>query len=349
MDLNNLNSKSHLNAHQKNRLLSSSELGDLFANYLGDSLYICVFKHHLTVVDDDEVRTFVEFALEKSEKHLQAIKKIYETENIPLPVGFGEQDLIQNAPRLFSDLFMVFYITEMTRAGLLAYGSALSTSYRKDIIDYFKMCIQDTTETYTHGVELLLSKGFDISTPKIPYPKKVDFVERKKFISMIAGKERPLTAIEIKQLQININTNTLGKALMLAFSQVASSDKLRKYFSEGAELAQSQVKTLSDLMFTENLPSPKILDEHVTDSTISPFSDKLMLYHTSLATAIGIGNYGMAISNSMRHDIHAMFVMLTGFIGKFGNKGMNLMIEYGWFEEPPTNADREKLMKREHS
>nr|WP_246596040.1 DUF3231 family protein [Bacillus alkalicola] len=331
--------------HQQNKKLVSSELGDLFANYLGDSLFSCVFEHHLQVVQDKEVKEFLEFVLKSSKKHLQMIKDIYIKENIPVPVGFGEDDVRKDAPPLFSDIFMVFYITEMARAGLQTYASALSMAFRKDIIDYFTMCINESNEIYNKGTYLLLSKGMDISPPTIPYPKKVDFIEKDSFISIIAGKMRPLTAIEIKHLQANINTNILGKAVMLAFSQVASSDELREYFRRGANLANEQIVELGKFLMSGNLPTPKIMDAHITDTTTSPFSDKLMLYHSSLACGIGIQNYGTAISKVMRHDIHIQFGTLTASIGKFSNDGLNLLIEKGWLEEPPTAADREKLSK----
>jgi len=184
--------------HQQNKMLSASEIGDLFSSYIGDSLFACVFEHHLQVVEDDEIKDFIVFALDIAKKHLKMIEDIYTKENIPVPVGFGDQDVRKDAPRLFSDMYMVFYITEMSRAALQTYGSALSSSSRHDLIDYFEMCIQDTIKTYKKGKYLLLSKGMDISPPNIPYPKKVDFVENQSFTSLMAGKSRPVTALEIK-------------------------------------------------------------------------------------------------------------------------------------------------------
>ncbi|WP_082234580.1 DUF3231 family protein [Halobacillus massiliensis] len=352
MDANKISSQiekkvmAHVKEHQQHKKLTASEIGDLFNNYLGDSLFHCVFKHYLQVVEDDEIRDFIVFASDISKKHLNLIKEIYTKENIPVPVGFGEQDVRNGAPRLFSDLFMVFYIIEMSRVGLSKYGDSLSNASRYDLVDYFDMCIQDTIKTYKYGIYLLLSKGMDISPPHIPYPKKVDFVESKSFISLIAGKQRPVTALEIKHLQVNINTNTLGKALMTAFSQVASSDNLKKYFREGSSLAEGQIKELGELLMNEDLPTPKLMDTHVTDSTSSPFSDKLLMYHTVLSNAIGIKNYGSAISEILRHDLHFKFTKLAAGIGKYAKQGMNMMINHGWLEELPTAADRKKLSKK---
>ncbi|MBM7604270.1 hypothetical protein JOC75_002243 [Metabacillus crassostreae] len=331
--------------YQQNQKLLSSELGDLFANYMGDSLSCCVFEHHLQVVKDDEAKEYLEFALETSKKHLSEMEELFEKEHIVVPVGFGEQDVRKGAPRLFSDIFMIFYVVEMSRAALVTYGNALSSSYRQDILGYFKMCLDDTVIIFEKGLHLMLLKGINLTPPTIPYPKKVNFIEKDSFISLIAGKFRPLTALEIKHLQININSNILGKALMLGFSQVASSEKLRKYFQQGAKVADTQIKQLAKFLMSDNLPVPSSMDAHVSDSTSAPFSDKLMLYHASLANTIGISNYGLAVSKMMRHDLHANMAILTADIAKYANDGVNLIIGNGWLEEPPRAADRKKLSK----
>jgi hypothetical protein len=49
--------------HQQNKKLTASELADLFANFQGDSMFGCVFEHFLQVVEDDEVKDYVEFAI----------------------------------------------------------------------------------------------------------------------------------------------------------------------------------------------------------------------------------------------------------------------------------------------
>jgi hypothetical protein len=44
-------------------------------------------------------------------------------------------------------------------------------------------------------------------------------------------------------------------------------------------------------------------DYEVTNSTESPFSDKLMMFHFGLMLNSGIGNYGAAISASRKSDL----------------------------------------------
>ena len=336
-------SREEVQKHQMHKKLTASELGDLFANYLGDTMSICVFEHFLEVVEDEEIKQFILIAKTISEKHVRKLEDIYIKEEIPIPKGFGEEDIHRNVPRLFSDIFMVIYIKQMAKSGLSLYGSGLSVATRSDVIDYFKECIKDTIATSEQALHLLLSKGIDITPPEIPYPKKIDIVTKKSFVSMITGKTRPLTGMEIKHLQININTNVLGKALMVAFSQVTPSKELVSYFRQGAKLADDQIEELGKILLTHNLTVPNVLDVHISDSTTPPFSNKLMLYHAGLATAIGMENAGSALSQVMRHDISLQLAAFTASIGKYANDGMNLMIENGWLEEPPTSADRQNL------
>jgi hypothetical protein len=344
MDKNSL-IKKEVEEHQQNKQLTSAELADLFSNFMGDTLFNCVFEHYLQVVQDDEVKDYIEFALALSKRHVKEISEFFKLERIPVPVGFGEQDVRKDAPRLFSDMFMVFYITQMASASLMIFGSAFSNATRQDIMNYFRNAINDSSETYERGIHLLLSKGMDISSPTIPYANKVDFVEKKSFISIISGRNRPLTANEIKHLHYNINTNILGKSLMLGFSQVASSEKIRKYFREGAELSDKQILSFAHHLTKQDLPSPKLMDAHVTDSTSSPFSDKLMMYHGSLAGNTALSNMGNALSQMTRHDLAAELMKFIPVIGKYNNDGLNMMIEHGWFEEPFTAADRKELSK----
>jgi Protein of unknown function (DUF3231) len=344
MDKNTFNEKQTAE-HQQNKQLNAAELADLFSNYLGDSLFCCVFKHYLQVVEDEEIRDYVKFALELSTRHVKEIEAIFTIEHIPIPVGFGEQDLRKDAPRLFSDMFMAFYIVQMSSTSLITYGNAYSSATRQDIVNYFRNCIDDSAETYERGLHILLSKGMDLSPPTIPYAKKVDFVEKKSFISIITGRDRPLIANEIKHLQYNINTNILGKSLMLGFSQVASSTKIRKHFQKGAQLSSNQIESFSRHLTSQDLPAPKLMDAHVTDSTTPPFSDKLMLYHGSLAGNIAVQNFGVALSQMLRHDLAAEFIKLIPLVGKYNNDGLNMMIERGWFEEPFTAPDRNELAK----
>lgn len=68
------NSDQKTKEHQQHKSLVASELGDLFANYLGNSLFCCVYEHHLEVVEDSEVKEFLSVVLQNAKKHVDSIK-----------------------------------------------------------------------------------------------------------------------------------------------------------------------------------------------------------------------------------------------------------------------------------
>ncbi|WP_078555651.1 DUF3231 family protein [Bacillus alkalicellulosilyticus] len=108
--------------------LTSSEIAALWSSCQNNSMSVCVFKHFLQNVNDDEMKSVLQFALHITEENLIQSKNILKEDNQPIPVGFSEQDLNRNAPRLYSDTFYLYYLKNMAKIGLSVYGVALATS-----------------------------------------------------------------------------------------------------------------------------------------------------------------------------------------------------------------------------
>lgn len=333
---------------EQNIRLTSAELSGLWTSYLTDSMSICVLRYFLQKVTDSEIKPVLEHALNLSKEHLEAIKNIYDEENLPLPYGFTEEDVNPDAPRLFHDSMMLNYIKHMTKGGLSVFGMVLPNIVRKDIREFFSSCLASTTELYNESTSLLLSKGLEIRPPYIPYPKEVKFVEKQHFLSGWFGERRPLTAQEIMHFYSNIQTNKLGEALVIGFGQVVISDRVRGYLQRGKEIAKKHISVFSKYLMENDLPAPMTWDHEVEPITEAPFSDKLMMYHVSLMSASSIGNYGFASSMCQRRDIATDYVHLSAEAGKFAEDGINIMIDNGWLEQPPQTADRDNLMNKQN-
>jgi hypothetical protein len=71
----------------------------------------------------------------------------------------------------------------------------------------------------------------------------------------------------------------------------------------------------------------------VTNSTTSPFSDKLMMFHTQVLIQASIAFYGAALSVSMRKDLASHYLRLTGEVLLYAEDGTNIMINNGWLEK----------------
>ncbi|MEW9052088.1 MAG: DUF3231 family protein [Neobacillus sp.] len=324
--------------------LTASEVGSIWANYIADSMFICIFKYYVAKVEDEEIKKVLEHALDLAQQHVQVVTNIFKEEGHAIPLGFTEKDVKVDAPRLFSDEFFLFYTKHMTKGALVTYGAILPHTFRKDIREHFMSCISSTMELFNETTDLLLSKGIEVRSPYIPYLEEVDMVEKQHFLAGWWGKQRPLTAAEITHLYSNIQTNYMGVAVITGFAQVVKDEGIREYFRRGKEISQKQIDVFSNYLHKEDLPVPVTWDAQVQVTTESPFSDKLMLYQIAMMTAAGMGNYGTALSASPRRDIAADYVRLQGEIGLYAEDGLNLQIKHAWLERPPHAADRDQLM-----
>jgi hypothetical protein len=95
----------------------------------------------------------------------------------------------------------------------------------------------------------------------------------------------------------------------------------------------------------DDLPSPMTWDADVMDSTDSPFSDKLMLFHTMFLYGVGIGNYGISMGTSPRRDLGVQYDRLSAQIATFVDDVVELLIAKGWMENIPGAVDRDALIK----
>lgn len=328
---------------EHNPKLTSSELATLWNTYIADSLAICVLKHFIATNETEEFKPIIEFAMSISHSHLADISSIFEKEEIPIPHGFNDNDVNLSAPKLWSDTSYIRYLQHMGRTGLSTYGLAKAISSRKDIRALYKKYYSQTEELYDMVSDTQLEKGVYVRSPIISYPTSVEYIKDDSFLGNFMGQKRPLLAVEIAHLGTNIEVNNVGKTLFLGFSQVAQSKKLRDFFKKGYEIGKKQVDTFLDTLRENDTAYPSTWDGTLTDATEAPFSDKLMLFHANMLGAIGMADYGTAISASIRKDLGVHYLGLLTEIATYTAEGAKLLIKNGWFEKPPISIDREQL------
>lgn len=326
--------------------LTSAEMGKLWVTYKGNTMAECVLSYYLQHIDDQDIKKVVEKALDLSQKLVQNIKDIFIQENFPLPVGFTEEDVNLGAPRLFSDEFYLHYLKYTSKAGMSIYSIAIPIMTRKDIRDFFIDTLNATVGLMTEINELLMAKGFTIKPPQIPTPEKVDFVEKQTFLNGFFGNIRPPHALEIAHLYDNIENDVTSKALLIGFSQVAKTKEVQQFLLRGKNITNRHIKGCTQQLNKDNLPSPPLLDDQITTSTYSPFSDKLMLWHKIDMFSMKIRSYANASSLNGRRDIGAMYARFLAGNAVYVEDGANIMIERGWMEQPPKAIDRGGIAKR---
>lgn len=329
-----------------NEKLTAAEMGKLWATYMGNSMSGRVLQYFLHHVDDKDIKRLLEDALQLTQQFDQDIRNIFAQENHPVPAGFTDKDVNLGAPRLFADEFYLYYLKYTGKAGMSVYGIAVPLMLRPDVRDFFTKCLVSTTQLMNDVNSLMLAKGILFKPPYIPIPEKVNFIKKQSYLNGFLGDVRPLHSLEITHLYDNIENNAVSKAVLIGFSQSAKLEQIKQFFVKGREIASKHYETLSKQLHRDDLPSPPLLDHLVTDSTFSPFSDKLMLSHKLDMFAMRVRSYGNAVAFCSRHDLSAMFGRCLLEVGNYAEDGANNMIDLGWMEQPPQAADRDTLARQ---
>ena len=334
-----------LKNNRDNVPLTSAEMGKLWATYMGNTMAKCILNYYLQHINDQDIKKVLENALNLSEVLVGNIKEIFIQENFPIPIGFTDEDVNLGAPRLFSDEFYLHYLKYAGKAGLSIYAIAIPIMTREDVRDFFIDTLSSTVNLLTEVNDLLMTKGFYIKPPQIPIPEKVDFIKKQNYLNGFLGDVRSLHALEIAHLYDHIENNFTSKALLIGFSQVTENNTILKFLIQGKELTNRHIEISSQQLQQENLPTSLLLDHLVSESTVSPFSDKLMIAHKIEMFSMKIRTIGNALSLSGRRDLGGMYAKFLTDVGLYVEDGANIMIENGWMEQPPKAIDRNKLMK----
>ena len=284
--------------------LSAFELGQLWEGYMADSAAKCILQYFVAKAQDPEIHSVLEYALQLSTNHLNTMTQMFNSVGFPIPHGFTEEDVDPNAKRLFSDGLMLIYIRYLTRYGLIKYYTALTTSVRSDVREFYNRCIDETQGLHTKADEILIKKGFYSAEAYIPVPDKIQYVyQERSLYKGIFGDKRPINALEISEVFTRLESKLFERAIVIGFSQVVQSQEIRKLFSQAKQVMDKNIQRWSKVLRDEDLPMPASVAHEVTDSSESPFSDKLMLFHTLAIFSYGLTAFGISIASCTRSDI----------------------------------------------
>lgn len=323
--------------------LTAAEIGTLWALYMYDSMEAVIMKYFLATAEDDAIRPVIAYSGDLSQVRLVKITDMFRREDIAVPVAFGDGDVNLYAPRLFSDTFILDYLNERSGVAMGSHAFALFASSRSDIGQFLRAELDKSAKLKLMVHEAQQAKGVLVRAPVVPTDGKVDFAGTPGFFGSLLGENRRLNMPEITHLHLNIQANSAGRKLALAFSQTAESREVREYCRRGAEIAAKQMAVFSQVLTQDEIPVPGSWDAGVSDSTVAPFSDKLMMFHITVMSALGMTNYGLALGASTRIDLIVNYTRLMAEIMEYAGDGAKMMQKYGWLEEPPQAVDRREL------
>ncbi|WP_139377154.1 DUF3231 family protein [Halobacillus hunanensis] len=331
----------------RNIPLVSSELGTLWIVYQKKSMMVEVTNHFLKNCEEPEAKEILQ-TFNKEERNLvQEIAGIFRVEGASVPIGFTENDVNYKAPQLYDDIFQIMYLRMMMKIATGIHALHLSMTYRRDIMDLYRRCSEFAEDFCEKTTQYLLAKGVLPKSPSVNMPNHAEFAEGKDYRQgfQLKGHKRTINTVEVAYLYQAIEANVTGMKLMTGFSQVAEKKDARNYFFKGKELSKSITSKFSEILLESDIMVPSTSAGLVTESTISPFSDKLMMYNTSILNSFGLGSNALGTSFSLRKDLPLKMVTTAKDIFEFANEGGDLMAKHGWLEEPPQMEDRTRLSK----
>ena len=327
----------------ENISLTSAEIGQLWSTYLAESMSKCMLSYFVAKSKDPDIHSVLQYSLDKSIQHVNTITEIFNKSNFPIPHGFNDEDFDVNAKQLFSETFMLSYSRFAHKHAMINFAMAFSMSSRSDVCDFFDSGINSSKEIYKKANDILLSKGLFVRAPYIPIPDRVEWIHGESWYNDIFGEKRPINAIEIGHVFSSSYSKSLERTMLLGLNQVANSKKLKEYLSKGKKVCDKQIEVLSSFLKDEDIIEPFSYDNQVTDSTESPFSDKLILFHTTIFGTFSITGFGQSLASCGRKDLVMSYSRIMAELLLYAKDGADLMIEFGWLERVPEAANRTEL------
>ncbi|MBA2936732.1 DUF3231 family protein [Paenibacillus sp. CGMCC 1.16610] len=327
--------------------LTSSEIGNLWMTYQEKTMLLRFLEYFLENAENEEVKKILKATYDSSDQIVATIKHIFEQAGAVIPLGFTANDVNKGVPKLFDYLYEPMFLLMISKIEVPLFAFHSTMSYRKDIRELFKQLTAESQEMYDQCVQFLEEKGALSRPPYMSMPTEVTFIQNDNYLSgfHLFKDKRALNAIEISLLHHSIETNLTGMQLMIGFAQVAHDKKVKEYFVKGMKLSKEVETALGEFLREDYIEPPATHAGKATNSTVSPFSDKIMMYLTNLLGSFAVGSHSLGGAFSLRSDLPVALARLAQKIIPFVKEGGEIMIEHGWMEEPPQVEDRRQLTK----
>ena len=148
---------------------------------------------------------------------------------------------------------MLIYIQKIEIIAMASTSMAIGLSARSDVSEFFRNLLVAVSELHDKARKVMLSKGVYVRPPRIP-AQKVDYVERQSFLfDFLGSHKRPLSAIEITHLFNNIQSNNMGRTMMMAFAQVCKNEDTKQFLIRGKEIAKKHANKISSILINEDI------------------------------------------------------------------------------------------------
>ncbi|MFC7394036.1 DUF3231 family protein [Scopulibacillus cellulosilyticus] len=329
--------------------LSSSEIGTLWLTYLEKTFIMRVLEYFIEKSDDKQAKNIMTDLWHNLKTYVEKIEVTFKNEDIAIPNGFNERDVDRNAPKLFDFGFDIMFVRILKEISMGMYTLHLNMAYREDVVLIYKDLTAITQKCYNSCTQYLLEKGILSRPPNVTHPITNEIVNDTNYLNgfNLFGEKRSLNTIELGYLHHSIETNNIGIQLITGFAQCAKNKEVKDYFVKGKEISKKIIKELEEKMLQSDISFSAASGNFVTNSTKSPFSDKLMMFCIFLLNSFGLGSQSFGAIFSLRNDLTLKMALMAKNIYFYAEDGIKIMIKNGWLDQPPQMADRNKIIRGE--
>ncbi|MDN3015878.1 DUF3231 family protein [Paenibacillus sp. BSR1-1] len=326
--------------------LSASEIGMLWLTYMEKTMILRITEYFLEKADDKEARNLLGICWQEVSFYTELMKNLFEQQGIAVPIGFTKQDVNLDAPKLYDNGFDIMLLRVFKEMSMGLYTISMNMAYHVDVMTIFEGLNVVTLKIYKLATLYLLRKGILTLPPKVTMPKTTEFIKSKEYLEGLNpfSQKRSFNDIELGILHHGIESNNVGLQLMTGFAQCALDREVKQYCVKGMELAKKQIQTFEEMLIKANVHFSATSGSTVTTSTVSPFSDKLMMHCTTFLNGFAIVGMSFGTFFSLRRDLIMQSTLIAKDVFFYGEEGINIMIKKGWFEEPPQMEDRTQII-----
>lgn len=320
--------------------LTSSEISNLWNTYLTNTMTVWDARYFLAHSQDEDIQNMLKNAEMFAVVETENSKKFLKDANHPFPDGFDEQDVDIKVQPLYSDNFILYTKFILSQDGCTLYSMSLATSLRPDIRQFYESCWSNAKNIYNQCADIMIKKGLHHPVLHVPKPERVDKIDKQSFVAGWFTERRPLNVQEIGLIEYCFKAIEHHKQFLKSFVQTVQSKELRNHFQRGKEILHKHLEIFQDIFSENDLPHLPTWESEITDSTVPPFSERLMLFKMLLLTGTISSKYGTALSFMMRRDLGLHFMRLKTEILKYAEDTLNLMIKNEYLDELPMAKEK---------
>ena len=90
----------------------------------------------------------------------------------------------------------------------------------------------------------------------------------------------------------------------------------------GKQISAKQIEIFGSTLSEDNLSPGSKWGIEATDSTVAPFSDKLMMFHITAMIGIAMGDLGTSLGRCLRHDLGALYTRIMAESAELAEDGV---------------------------